>query len=165
MQPMLDAPIPGMSLTHELGARPWQNPPQYNTVEEALDYYIPRLQSDEVAEQLIDVMEMGIPVTVIANTMQLASVMEGKHTIDVGMLVLPVLVELIMLIGDSAKIDYNSGLEKDKRVRGSLIDNAIERVSETPDDDKLSEEKSGNVIEEMKTAAEERVGGLMSRSA
>lgn len=165
MQPMLDAPIPGMSMTHELGARPWQNPPQYNTVEEALDYYIPRLQSDEVAEQLIDVMEMGIPVTVIANTMQLASVMEGKHTIDVGMLALPVLVELIMLIGDSAKIDYNSGLEKDKRLRSSLIDNAIERVSETPEDDKLSEEKSGNVIEEMKTAAEERVGGLMSRSA
>lgn len=165
MQPMLDAPIPGMSMTHELGARPWQNPPQYNTVEEALDYYIPRLQSDEVSEQLLDVLEMGIPVTVIANTMQLAGVMEGKHTIDVGMLALPVIVELIMLIGDAAKIDYNSGLEKDKRVRSSLIDNAIERVSETPDDDKLSEEKSGSVIKEMKTAAEERVGGLMSRSA
>lgn len=165
MQPMLDAPIPGMSMTHELGARPWQNPPQYNTIEEALDYYIPRLQSDEVSEQLLDVMEMGIPVTVIANTMQLAGVMEGKHTIDVGMLVLPVLVELIMLIGDTAKIKYNSGLEKDKRVRSSLVDNAIEKLSGTPEDDKLSEEKSGNVIEEMKTAAEERVGGLMSRSA
>lgn len=165
MQPMLDAPIPGMSMTHELGARPWQNPPQYNTIEEALDYYIPRLQSDEVSEQLLDVMEMGIPVTVIANTMQLAGVMEGKHTIDVGMLVLPVLVELIMLIGDTAKIKYNSGLEKDKRVRSSLVDNAIEKLSETPEDDKLSEEKSGNVIEKMKTAAEERVGGLMSRSA
>lgn len=167
MQPMFDAPIPGMSLTHELGARPWQNPPQYNTVEEALDYYIPRLQSEEVSEQLLDVMELGIPVTVIANTMQLSSVMEGKHNVDVGMLVLPVLVELIMLIGDSAKIKYNSGLEKDERVRNSLIDNAIEKVSgeEDTDEDKLSEKKSGKVIEEMKSAAEERVGGLMSRSA
>lgn len=165
MQPMLDAPIPGMSLTHELGARPWQNPPQFNTIEEALDYYIPRLQSDEVSEQLLDVMEMGIPVTVIANTMQLAGVMEGKHTIDVGMLLLPVLVELIMLIGDSAKIKYTSGLEKDKKVRNSLVDNAIERFTTEEETDKLSEEKSGTVIEEMKSAAEERVGGLMSRSA
>ena len=41
-EPMLDAPIPGQSLTHELGARPWQTPAQYATVEEALDYYIPR---------------------------------------------------------------------------------------------------------------------------
>jgi len=166
MQPMLDAPIPGMSMTHELGARPWQSPPQYNTVEEALDYYIPRLQSDEVSEQLLDVMELGIPVTVIANTMQLAAVMEGKHTIDVGMLVLPVLVELIMLVGDSAKIEYNSGLEKDKKIRTSLVDNAIEKVgSVEEEEDELSEEKSGNVIDKMKTAAEERVGGLMSRSA
>jgi len=165
MQPMFDAPIPGMSLPHELGARPWQNPPQYNTIEEALDYYIPRLQSDEVSEQLLDVMEMGIPVTVIANTMQLAGVMEGKHTIDVGMLLLPVLVELIMLIGDSAKIKYTSGLEKDKKVRSSLVDNAIERFKTEEETDKLSEEKAGTVIEEMKSAAEERLGGLMSRSA
>jgi hypothetical protein len=111
-------------------------------------------------------MELGIPVTVIANTMQLAAVMEGKHTIDIGMLVLPVLVELIMLVGDSAKIEYNSGLEKDKKIRTSLVDNAIEKVgSVEEEEDKLSEEKSGNVIDKMKTAAEERVGGLMSRSA
>ena len=63
MQPMIDTAIPGQSLTAELGSRPWTNPPQYNTVEEALDYYIPRLQSDEVTEQLLDVLEMGIPVT------------------------------------------------------------------------------------------------------
>ena len=60
MQPMIDTAIPGQSLTAELGSRPWTNPPQYNTVEEALDYYIPRLQSDEVTEQLLDVLEMGI---------------------------------------------------------------------------------------------------------
>ena len=38
-----DRPISGMSLTHELGARPWQTPPEYATIEEALDFYIPRL--------------------------------------------------------------------------------------------------------------------------
>jgi len=167
MQPMLDAPIPGMSMTHELGARPWQSPPQYNTVEEALDYYIPRLQSDEVSEQLLDVMELGIPVTVIANTMQLAAVMEGKHTIDVGMLVLPVLVELIMLVGDSAKIEYNSGLEKDKKIRSSLVDLAKDKFKETEGEDEegtLNPKESEKIIEDMKNAAEERVGGLMSRS-
>ena len=157
MQPMLDAPIPGMSLTHEVGARPWQNPPQYNTVEEALDFYIPRLQSDEVSSQLIDVLEMGIPVTVVANTMQLGAVMEGKHTIDVGMLVLPVLAELIMLIADTAKIKYNTGLEKDKDIRGSLVDLAVQKFK-----DKEPEEEKEVVAEE--PASEERSGGLMSRS-
>lgn len=38
-----DAPIPGMSLTHELGARPWQSPPKMNTVEEGIDFYVSRI--------------------------------------------------------------------------------------------------------------------------
>lgn len=164
MQPMIDAAIPGQSLTAELGSRPWTNPPQYNTVEEALDYYIPRLQSDEVTEQLLDVLEMGIPVTTVANTMQLGAVMEGKHTIDVGMLVLPVLVELIMLIGDTAKVKYTSGLEKDKEMSGTTVKLALERFKQEQKDDSMPEETADTpVIAEMREAADKRTG-LMSRS-
>jgi len=170
MQPPLDAPIPGQSLTHELGARPWQQPAQYTTVEDALDYYIPRLESEEVTNQLLDVLEMGIPVTTVANTMQLGSVMEGKHSVDVGMLILPVLVELIMLIADSAKVEYTSGLEKDKKMRGSLVDLAVSKFKEdkdkTKDSDIVEEKDDGKLVaDSMKQAAEERVGGLMSRGA
>lgn len=110
-QPLHDAPIPGMSLTHELGARPWQSPPQYATVDEAIEYYMSRMSSDEFVDQLVDVMEMGIPLTTLANTIQMSGVMDGKHSIDVGILVMPVLIEMMMLIGDTQKVDYDSGLE------------------------------------------------------
>jgi hypothetical protein len=161
-----DAAIPGQSLTAELGSRPWQQPAQYTTVEEALDYYLPRLQSDEVSAQLLDVMEMGIPVTTIANTMQLGSVMEGKHSVDVGMLILPVLVELIMMIGDTAGIKYTTGLEKDKVTRSSLVDLAVEKFKEKDAEEEVSDpSKAQPVIDSMKKAAEERVGGLMSRGS
>jgi len=161
-----DAAIPGQSLTAELGSRPWQQPAQYTTVEEALDYYLPRLQSDEVSAQLLDVMEMGIPVTTIANTMQLGSVMEGKHSVDVGMLILPVLVELIMMIGDTAGIKYTTGLEKDKVMRSSLVDLAVEKFKEKDAEEEVSDpSKAQPVIDNMKKAAEERVGGLMSRGS
>ena len=149
-----DAPIPGQSLTAELGSRPWLQPAQYTTVEEALDYYLPRLQSEEVSSQLLDVLEMGIPVTTVANTMQLGSVMEGKHSVDVGMLILPVLVELIMLIGDTAGVKYTSGLEKDADIRGSLVDLAVSRFKAGED---TPEEKEEPVEEDTDT------GGLMSR--
>ena len=46
-------PIPGEGLTAELGARPWQNPPQFSTVEDALGFYIPRIAQDEFAKDLI----------------------------------------------------------------------------------------------------------------
>lgn len=162
---MLDGPIPGQSLTAELGARPWQQPSQYATVEEAIDYYVTRIESEEVTTQLLDVLEMGVPVTTVANAMQSSSVMEGKHTVDVGMLVLPVIIELISLIADSAKIKYTSGLEGDDRVRGSLVDKAVMKLEAKRNEEDTEEEEPDNeiLIEEMKTAADERAGGLMAR--
>ena len=103
-------------------------PPQFATVEQALDYYLPDYNQMKLSEQLVDVLEMGIPVTTVANSMQLGAVMEGKHSVDVGMLILPVLVELIMLIGDTAGVKYTSGLEKETDIRGSLIDLAVKPV-------------------------------------
>jgi len=165
-EPILDGPIPGMAMTAELGARPWQSPPQYNTIEEALEYYIPRLSSEEVTSQLLDVLEMGVPVTTIANTMQTASVMEGKHSIDVGMLALPVLIEIIMLIADTANIEYETGLDKPEKIRGSLVDKAVamfEDADKDTEEPMLDEEENTNLIEDMATAANERVGGIMAR--
>ena len=106
-----DRPIPGMGMTHELGARPWQTPPTYATVEEASEYYIERMSSDEFRASLINVMKMGVPLTVLATTIQMASIMEGLHTLDVGMLVIPIIVEIMMTIGDGAGIKYNTGME------------------------------------------------------
>ena len=166
--PLLDGPIPGQNLTAELGSRPWQTPPQFTTVEEALDYYIPRLQSDEVTEQLLDVLEMGVPVTTVANTMQLASVMEGKHSVDVGMLVLPVLIEMIMLIADTAGIEYETGLQKDRtKVRGSLVSKALNRLQSEGDEEEMSMtmEEPEDTEEAPEEIMSEVTGGLMSRRA
>ena len=55
---------------------------------------------------------MGIPLVTIAEGMQSAAVMEGLHTIDVGMLVIPVLVEMMAYIGDDAGIEYSTGIER-----------------------------------------------------
>ena len=47
-KPSIDGPIAGMGMTSELGSRPWQSPPEYATVEEALDYYIPKFSNSEI---------------------------------------------------------------------------------------------------------------------
>jgi hypothetical protein len=59
-----------------------------------------------------------------------------------------------MLIGDTAGIKYTSGLEKDKDIRGSLVDLAVSRFKDKED---IKEEIEETVEEEMDT------GGLMSR--
>ena len=121
MEQSFDRPIPGMAMTHEVGARPWQTPPALTTVEEATDYYVERMGTDQFKAQLIDVMEMGVPLTTLANTIQLASVMEGMHTVDVGILMIPILVELMIAIGDSAGVKYQTGMENMNTERPTAI--------------------------------------------
>tara|TARA_R100000388_G_scaffold41740_2_gene32066 strand:+ start:2212 stop:2700 length:489 start_codon:yes stop_codon:yes gene_type:complete len=135
MEQSFDRPIPGMGMTHEVGARPWQNPPTYATVEEAVNYYVERMSTDQFRDQLIDVMEMGIPLTTMANTIQLASVMEGVHTVDVGMMLLPILVELLKSMGDASNVQYVTGMEKTEGASSptapsSIINNMMRQPTE-----------------------------------
>ena len=125
IEPSFLAAVPGSGLTSEPGSQAYKNPPQYSTVDDAIDYYVNRLASDELAEQVITVLDMGVSVTDLAHIMQMHGVMEGKHTIDVSMLILPVLMEVIALIGDTANIEYSMGTEEDpERSNHALVESA-----------------------------------------
>ena len=88
---IMDAPIPGQSLTTEVGSRPWQQPAKYSTVEEALEHYAKTITDPAINEPLLDTLEMGTPVTSIAEIVVQSGAMEGLHTIDVSILMLPVI--------------------------------------------------------------------------
>jgi hypothetical protein len=107
----LNAPIPGMSLTTEPGNRPWENPPKMTTVEEALDYYSEKIFNAESHDDLLDVLEGGVPVRNVANLMQTVSVMDGTHTLDVGFLVAPAIEEMLMAVADAYNVEYVRSLE------------------------------------------------------
>ena len=157
-----DSPIPGESMTAELGSRPWQSPPQYATVEEALGFYLPRLENEEIVDGLLDSLELGIPVVTIANAMQTGAVMEGMHSIDVGILILPALVEMISYIADEAGIKYTTGTEKKSKKPSDLtVQVALKRFQES---EKNNKEKEDVSVEDVKSPEEEeKISGLMSR--
>ena len=159
-QHKFNAPIPGESLTHELGARPWQKPAQYSDINEVINYYTSRMDSDEFSMMLADVMEMGVPLTTLANTIQMSGVMEGKHSIDTGILAMPVIIENMMAIGDALGIKYNSGLEDDAKLmsdRDSLANRSIMKLRQEKDMSTKPVEK------EPMPMKEEKPKGLMSR--
>ena len=164
-EPNMNAPIPGMGMTHELGGRPWQMPPQHTTIEDALDFYIPRLTAKESRRQLFDVLEMGVPVTSVANSIQLSSIIEGKHTVDVGMLVTPIIMEFIMLMADEVNIKYETGLEEVKKMRPSAVDLAMNKIEDRSIEglNLGSQEEVVEVEEEPVEEEEDESKGLMSR--
>jgi len=155
-EPTFDAPIPGMSLTHELGARPWQTPAQFPSVDETIQYYMESMSSDEFIDQLMDVIEMGVPLADIANTMQLSGVMEGLHSVDVGALISPVLVEMMSFLAESADVEYIVQAKQDKedKISDAKMAKIIQKLELT------TEEKEEENVEEVN---EEAITGLMSR--
>jgi len=157
-QVMIDAPIAGQSLTAELGSRPWQQPPQYTTVEEALDYYIPRILEPTLQDDLMNVIELGIPLTTIADTLQTGGAMEGKHTLDVGLLIIPVLIETLAYLAEEQGIDYVMGtdIEEDDKPSSSAVALAIKKIK-AKNNEPVEEEPE----EQMEMELEEPSGGLM----
>ena len=105
--------IPGMSLTTEPGNRPWENPPMYSTVAEATEYYTERLTEKAVSSAIAEALDKGIPVNSATQLITTSSVMNGVHSIDVGILVAPVVRELVMLAGDTHKVEYKEAFGED----------------------------------------------------
>ena len=167
MEPELDAPIPGMSLTAELGARPWQSPPEGATLEDAVDYYIPRLGDPEYVGQVLDIVESGVPLTSIAESMTLVGNMEGKHTIDVGILVQPVIVEFLKGIADITDTKYTMSADKefrDKDVTEGMLNNVTKELQKSLPEEQQSE--INTLVDKSVDTEEEEVEepkGLMSR--
>ena len=107
MDDMFNAPIPGQSLTNEPGNVPWEQPPQMVDLPELVRYYTERLTEPEGVEAVTELLKSGEPCLKVAKTMMRFSVMKGIHTVDAGMLAMPVIVELIKTIGDLNDIEYD----------------------------------------------------------
>ena len=168
-EPSLSGPIPGQSLTSEVGSQDWKNPPQQNTIEEALQFYIPRMTSDEFHSGLVNVLRMGVPVTTLANTMMLDGVMQGRHNVDVGILILPILMETIAYLGDMAEVDYVMGTETDDtpqqdmlvETAKQMISKELKENSEMPIE--MEEPMDEDMMMEEESMPEPERAGLMGR--
>ena len=156
---LIDAPIAGQSLTSEVGGWPWEQPPQYSTVEEALEFYLPRLTEPTLQNDLMDVIEMGLPLTTIANALQQGAVMQGKHTLDVGILVMPVIMEMLAYLAEQRDIEFNMGtnVEVDDNPSGVAVKLALKKIKAK--EGQPEEKPEAEEVEE----TEEPLGGLMSR--
>ena len=155
----LNRPVPGQSLTHEVRARPWQNPPQFNTVEESMDWYLERFDNPELVQEMLSIIENKVPLSVIANSMQLGAVLQGVHSIDVGVLITPIIIEILRTLAEKTDTDYVIGDEPEDTDRPSdaVIESAVNKIKSMPIEDKVEEEE----IEE----DDEEPMGLMARRA
>ena len=158
---VLSSSIPGESLTAELGAYPWQRPPELPTIDEAVSYYSERLVEDKTSAGFIALLDSGISIKTIIDTTLEASIAHGIHSIDVATLVSPVLVEMMMYLGDVAKVDYITGLEEDKR--NKVVENAVMYKVMKKFSDEAKDVEKPTEMPEVETPMAEAPKGLMAR--
>jgi len=78
-----DTPVPGQSLTDEPGNYPWEHPPTYVTSDGAADHLWNRMSEPEFAEQIIAMLDAGVPVEAIGRTVLFGGFLKGKFSPDV----------------------------------------------------------------------------------
>jgi len=150
-------------LTAELGSRPWQSPPQFRTPEEAIGHYFTRLTDPEDSAGIINALEMGVPVETLTEVIQLGGVMEGLHTIDVGVLISPVIAETLIQLAEKSGIKYTvEDKEKPEEKMPEDIDVRLATMDLEPSVKSVDEIMTGKEepVDEVK---EEEPKGLMAR--
>ena len=99
-----DAPIPGQGLTDDPGNYPWEHPPLYTDTSEAADFVWDRLHRPEFAEQVIAMLDAGIPVEAIGRIIIFNGFMEGKWTPDVAFIIAEPIMKMIATMGLTAGV-------------------------------------------------------------
>jgi len=126
-------PIPGMSLTGKPRNVPWENPPMLVSVEDAIQYYVEKLLDPETEDAILSVFDNKVDVVTVADHLITSSTMNGIHSLDVGFLVNPVVRELLMLVADSADIEYVESYKKqemDKRLPRHIVRQMVKATME-----------------------------------
>lgn len=109
--------IPGQSLTAEPKNAPYENPPEMNTPEEAVKWHLERLAESDRTEAMLDMLELGVDVVGLTEGLLRGAVLEGRHSIDISMIIAPVIHEFITSSAEKAGIDYEEGFPDDTEDR------------------------------------------------
>ena len=99
-----DTPVPGQSLTDEPGNYPWEHPAQYVTADGAADHLWNKMSEPEFAEQIIAMLDAGVPVEAIGRTVLFGGFLKGKFSQDVAFIIAEPVMKMIATIGVIAGI-------------------------------------------------------------
>ena len=156
---LLEAPIPGMSLTKEPGAMPWENPPMLVTVDDAVAFYSERILDADATDSIVEAIDQNVSIEEIAEYLTTSGVMNGMHTLDVKFLVFPVVKELLMYVADAEGVEYVESFAKtgaENKAPRTMVKQIVEEVFEEAKQPKMEmEEKPKGLMARSKTTKEE----------
>ena len=145
-------PVPGQSLTSTPKGAPYERPPEINDPMEALEMHLDNLDNPKAIKEAMFFLEMGVDVVTLVEGITRNAVMEGIHSIDISLIVAPVIHEYLKGYADSLDVKYDEGFGdkgEDERVsyaRNEML--ARKFLAERQELDNTTEENNLNLMQE-----------------
>lgn len=115
----LNLAIPGQSLTDEPKNFAWERPPEITDPDKAIAYHMDYLSNPEVVESTLFILASGLPVKNFVDTILTNAVGNGIHSIDISMIIKPVLEEAVVLTAVEADIKFLEEFDNSKAKEAS----------------------------------------------
>lgn len=135
----LNLAIPGQSLTDEPKNFAWERPPEITNPDKAIAYHIDYLSNPEVVESTLFILASGLPVKNFVDVLLTNAVGNGIHSIDISMIIKPVLEEAVVLTAVEADIKFLEEFDNSKAKEASQKTNEetliLSRLKEALEDD------------------------------
>ena len=158
--------FPGQSLTAEPKNAPYENPPQLTKPEEAVEFHLERLTETDRMDALMDALELDFSVVELTEGLLRGAVMDGRHTVDVSLIIAPIIHEFIRTSAEKSGvefIEFDDSEEEEQRdsVRYQVNAKKAERILKDFEEDGTIEQEIEP--EEADEEEAEAPKGLMSR--
>ena len=167
-------PIPGQFATDTPGANPYDRPPELTDPRQTLQKVWENLTKPEVAMEVVRIMDQGVTVDTLVNSLLQSMYGEGKVHISVLPLIAPSLGE--MLVYMASKAGVTPRFRGDPSGKTQLSDIQEEDLEGFEDEletllnaeaagmlDDVNVAEEGEVEEDFLLEEEEDIGGIMSR--
>jgi len=145
---MFERPIPGQSLTAEPKSQAFERPPEITDPIEALDAHMDNLAKEGAMEDALYFLEFGVDLVTLVQGILRGAVMEGIHSIDVSLIIAPVLHEHIKGFADASGVEYDEGFENEEGKKVLSYRRDVARAKEMLKKIKEEDAPEPDVIEE-----------------
>ena len=139
---------PGISWTAPEKSRPWLQPPKLTNVVDVAANYVAVISDPESMDDMLDAIETSVPLAVIAQAIMLGGVSNGVHTLDAGILVMPVIIEMLESLAMSHDVeyviypdDYDKQVSVSNRVAKLAVEKAMNKNPMMEDEEEEEEEE------------------------
>ena len=167
---MFDGPIPGASLTTELGAEPHEKPPVYTDPDEAYEFLMNKVQSPEAFKRIMISAKLDIPVELTVRAVVFSGWALGQYTHDVMLLIFGPVFDGVLDLLEENDIPHIALAE---RAEDDTLEEAMQELEkyekfksgEDIDSEMVSEEVGEETEEETEEEPEMEIPdtGLMGR--